>query len=251
MILIKKIGLFVGATCVAAIGLIALQAVLGEPASGPDEALVGVSAERALPIPVEPPPAFEDARLMVEPPVLNEGVVLASSSRSSPKPMLLNWEDLMPEGEEERLAALYEEYFAQVEADLARAQPQTLSQASPLGAIEEGSEFDTMEQIGTFNVVEDLNGKTVRLPGFVVPFDFSVGGKYSEFLLVPYFGACIHTPPPPPNQIVYVKAEPRAEIVDIWVPVWVEGVLTTRRKDSDIGDSAYTLTLTKIEPYDF
>ena len=51
----------------------------------------------------------------------------------------------------------------------------------------------------------ELNGCEVRLPGYLVPLE-GQAGEWKEFLLVPYFGACIHSPPPPANQIVHVKA---------------------------------------------
>jgi hypothetical protein len=60
-------------------------------------------------------------------------------------------------------------------------------------------------------IVEDLNGRIVRMPGYLLPLDV-IGAKVTEFLLVPYIGACIHVPPPPPNQIVYVKV--------VKMPIW-------------------------------
>jgi len=117
--------------------------------------------------------------------------------------------------------------------------------------IAEGSAADTMEQIGTFNVVEELNGKRIRVPGYVVPFDFSADAEHKEFLLVPYFGACLHTPPPPPNQIIFIKADPAAKILDIEDPVWIEGTLSTGEFMSDLGNSAYELKLSKLEPYEY
>jgi len=56
-------------------------------------------------------------------------------------------------------------------------------------------------------VVQELNNVEVKLPGYIVPLDLDEDYRVNEFLLVPYFGACIHVPPPPPNQIIYVKAE--------------------------------------------
>jgi len=108
-----------------------------------------------------------------------------------------------------------------------------------------------MEQIGTFNVVKDLDGKRIRVPGYVVPFDFSADAEHKEFLLVPYFGACLHTPPPPPNQIILVKAETAAKISNIEEPVWLEGTLKTGEFLSDLGNSAYVLDLSKLEPYEY
>jgi hypothetical protein len=58
------------------------------------------------------------------------------------------------------------------------------------------------------SIVEELSGQRVRIPGYLLPLEIS-GTKVTEFLLVPYFGACIHTPPPPPNQIIHVKIVPK------------------------------------------
>ena len=168
----------------------------------------------------------------------------------------LTWEDLMPIGEEEQLALLYEEFYAELRDNM-EAQSQLLKEAQQNGeafdvsTVIEGSSADTMEQIGTYNVVDDLDGLDIRLPGYVVPLDFSANGQYDEFLLVPYFGACLHTPPPPPNQIVFVKADPSAEVASIYEPVWVEGKMKTGKFESDTGNSAYELTLSKIEIYEY
>ncbi len=166
----------------------------------------------------------------------------------------LRWEDLLPEGEDEILAALYSDFYKDQEKQLREQMP--LSQAAKaevdiMSLVEEGSADDTMEQIGTYNVVEDLNGARVRLPGYVVPLDFNAESEYDEFLLVPYFGACLHTPPPPPNQIIFVTSSPAQKIGDIYEPVWVEGVMKTGQFGSDLGNSAYELTLSKLEPYDY
>ena len=163
------------------------------------------------------------------------------------------WDDLMPDGELERLEALYTDFYDDLEARLKS--QNTLSEAAKdqdvAALIAEGSANDSMEQIGTYNVVEDLDGAKVRLPGYVVPFDFSSDAEYSEFLLVPYFGACLHTPPPPPNQMLFVKASPPAKITDIYEPVWLEGTISTGKFESDLGNSAYELTLAKLETYEY
>lgn len=162
-------------------------------------------------------------------------------------PQEMTWDDLMPEGEFEKLDEMYADYMAELERQM-RASSRPLSQTTP-DMVAEGSDLDQMEQIGTFNTVEALDGADIRLPGYVVPFDFDSGNEYSEFLLVPYFGACIHSPPPPPNQIVYVKTKKPVTVENIWSPVWVEGRLTTEKNLNDTGDAAYTLDLKKVEPY--
>ena len=167
----------------------------------------------------------------------------------------ITWDELMPEGEFEKLEALYADFFEQLEQNMS--QQQTLMDAAKQGDLDitamvaEGSADDTMEQIGTFNVVEELDGTNIRIPGYIVPLDFSADATHDEFLLVPYFGACLHTPPPPPNQILYVKSATPAQIPDIYEPVWLEGTLETGKFLTDMGDSAYELDLSKIEPYEY
>ncbi len=190
--------------------------------------------------------------------VLLAALVTSAMAGARSEPELLAWDDLMPDGEFEVLEQLYADYYAELEERWANAEQVSLSQAGQQASIEdgfaaiaEGSALDAMPQIGTFNVVEELDGLTVRMPGYVVPLDFAESGTFSEFLLVPYFGACIHSPPPPPNQIVYVTAEPAAKIDDIWLPVWVEGVMTTETNENDTGSAAYTIALSDLEMYDF
>lgn len=99
-------------------------------------------------------------------------------------------------------------------------------------------------------VVEALDGKTVKLPGFVVPLEGD-GEKVSEFLLVPYFGACIHVPPPPANQTVYVVTGPSAATVrKLFDVVWVTGVLRAKTGTTDLAEAGYTLHATTVEPYE-
>ena len=97
-------------------------------------------------------------------------------------------------------------------------------------------------------VVGELDGAEVRIPGYVVPLDFE-GTELREFLLVPYFGACIHVPPPPANQIVYVTTEDPYELGDVFDAVWVTGRLTAQGHLNEVGDAGYTLAASRIERY--
>jgi hypothetical protein len=101
-----------------------------------------------------------------------------------------------------------------------------------------------------------LDGQTVRMPGYMLPLEFS-GKRVSEFLLVPWVGACIHTPPPPPNQIVHVKVDKPVEFGGLFTPVWVTGQMGTgaAKKSlylidgtSDI-DVGYSLRASQVEAY--
>jgi hypothetical protein len=148
----------------------------------------------------------------------------------------VGWEDLMPEGEEERLAQMYQ------------AQMATLYGGA---AIAEGSAADTSVQIGTFNTVADLNGVSVRIPGYTVPFEYGSKAEITEFLLVPYFGACIHSPPPPPNQTIFVRTDTPIKLKDLAQAVWIEGTMLTQTQESDLADAAYTIEMTSITKYEY
>jgi hypothetical protein len=91
----------------------------------------------------------------------------------------------------------------------------------------------------------------VKVPGFVVPLKSNAAGQVNEFLLVPYFGACIHVPPPPPNQMIYVKMREGAELRSIEEAQWITGKLRAQHKDSSLGDAAYTLEGEKMEAYEY
>ncbi len=101
----------------------------------------------------------------------------------------------------------------------------------------------------TGGVVDELNGIQAKLPGFVVPLELSGEGKVKEFLLVPYFGACIHYPPPPANQIVYVTLDKPVEIESPWDPIWATGELKTESYESDLAAAGYTMAARAIEEY--
>lgn len=93
----------------------------------------------------------------------------------------------------------------------------------------------------------ELEGLRIRIPGYVVPLDM-LGGDIREFLLVPYMGACIHTPPPPANQIIQVVSA-RRQALQTMDAVWVVGTLKVGRSDTRMGVSGYVLDATRIEPY--
>ena len=169
------------------------------------------------------------------------------------KPLTINWEALLPEGEPEKIDKLFNEYYDGLDEKLRSRQPLSLIEAAKSGdysEIEEGSALDFMPQIGTFNVVEELDGVRVRIPGYVLPFEYSESGDITEFLLVPYFGACIHTPPPPPNQIVYVTSEKSVALGNQWDAIWAVGMLRAKSNMNELGDSAYTLEIDSWETYD-
>jgi len=103
-----------------------------------------------------------------------------------------------------------------------------------------------------------LDGKRVALAGYLLPLDFNPDGT-NEFLLVPYVGACIHVPPPPPNQVVYVKSSKPYESVNLFEGVLITGKMKVQSQtrdlsfidgSSDVG-SGYVLEGETIEPYEY
>ncbi|MBI1265729.1 MAG: DUF3299 domain-containing protein [Alphaproteobacteria bacterium] len=144
---------------------------------------------------------------------------------------VLSWPDLMPEEEMEAWQALNE----------GRRDPSLMSRFLADDLVE--------GQVGSFNVVEDLDGLIVRMPGYLLPLDYVERGSAREFLLLPYHGACIHSPAPPPNQIVYLRSIEPIEFNALWDPVWVEGRMQVERVDTELAAIAYSMTARSVEPY--
>ncbi len=89
----------------------------------------------------------------------------------------------------------------------------------------------------------------MRIPGYLIPLEFD-STSVREFLLVPYFGACIHVPPPPSNQIVYVESPEDVAISGMFDAVWVTGTLSTRSFSHEIADAGYSIEASEVRPYE-
>ncbi|MBH3430032.1 DUF3299 domain-containing protein [Pseudomonas alkylphenolica] len=99
-------------------------------------------------------------------------------------------------------------------------------------------------------VVKALDGQQVRLPGYIVPLEVSEEGRTTEFLLVPYYGACIHVPPPPSNQIVHIVSEMGVRVEDLYQPYWIEGRMQVKNTSSELADAGYQMEAEKIYAYE-
>lgn len=153
----------------------------------------------------------------------------AAATAKNREPRRLDWDALLPPDERNRF-------------DVAPGRPKHdyLGESGP-GA----------EQQGSMSVNTELNGKLVKIPGFVVPLDVFGTGHVQEMFLVPYFGACIHVPPPPPNQIVYVKMAKPMKLGSMYDAVWITGTMRAETKASRFGSAAYTLDGTEMEEYKY
>ena len=158
----------------------------------------------------------------------------------------IEWPDLMPP---EVLAILLNppEYIAEIEDG--SAEDQISSQMK--SAVNQSEEDAYQKALVSTDVNENLDGAMIRIPGFVVPLEFDEEQTISQFFLVPYFGACLHMPPPPPNQIILVNAAKGIQMSALYDPFWIEGQLSTSFQENDMATSAYAMQLKRIEPYSY
>lgn len=147
--------------------------------------------------------------------------------RAADQPIELQWSDLIPEGD---TAVLMETLRG-------------------LGVVEHGELSTGFEQETSAAVTTEYDGKLVRLPGYVVPLDFSSTG-ITEFILAPFVGACIHVPPPPPNQLVFVTTTEPYPSQGLFEAVYVIGTFGTAATGTQLAEIGYALSADRIEPYE-
>lgn len=123
-----------------------------------------------------------------------------------------------------------------------------LSQLADALAAESGPA--ALQQYPAAPVVKALDGIQARLPGYIVPLDMSEEGRVIEFLLVPYYGACIHVPPPPSNQIVHATSELGVLVEALYDPFWIEGPLKVEHASSELAEAGYRMDAQKIYLYE-
>ena len=105
-------------------------------------------------------------------------------------------------------------------------------------------------------VDKQLDGQFIRLPGYALPLEYN-GAAIQEFLLVPYVGACIHVPPPPQNQMVFVKLAEPFIVTDLFTPVWITGRVSIEKTETIVPLSdgkapvtaGYVVDVAKVESY--
>ena len=94
----------------------------------------------------------------------------------------------------------------------------------------------------------NLNNKNIKIAGYITPIAFD-GENVTEFLFVPYRGACIHVPPPPANQIIYVKSATGLKADKIWAPQWITGILSVNSVSTIVADVGYSIQHASVSPY--
>jgi len=118
----------------------------------------------------------------------------------------------------------------------------------------EGETYDgrleTLPQTDIAPIIKTLDKQKLKLPGYMVPIKFNAS-SVSEFLLVPYMGACVHTPPPPENQIVYISLNKPLVTKDLWSPVWVSGTMKAQMSMTKYATAGYHMTEALAEVYEY
>lgn len=159
-------------------------------------------------------------------------LMLFSGALATPKtalaatPREITWDDLLPAG------VPYSEIIGEGELD------------------EVNDTWNPIYDENATKLNESLDGSYIKMPGFIIPFDIGVKGV-TEFILVPYTGACIHMPPPPANQLVMVNAKTPWPSDDLWNPVWVIGMMRMQLQSTDLGQTGYAIVADQMEVYEW
>ena len=161
-------------------------------------------------------------------------LLFCTSSLWAAEPRELTWSELIPP-----------------DAPPQQAQPAPMHDLSQLAdALAAESGPAAQQQAPDAPVIAALDGEQIKLPGYIVPLDVTEEGRVTEFLFVPYFGACIHVPPPPSNQIVHVTSELGVLMDALYQPFWIEGPLKVGQISSDQAEAGYQMQAEKIYPYE-
>ena len=157
----------------------------------------------------------------------------------------VEWTDLMPKDDLDALLAP-PEYLN----DIADG-----SQQDSVAALNQKESVDAQtkryrDALSSTRVMQEFNGKQIRIPGYMVPLEQNEEREVTAFFIVPYFGACLHMPPPPPNQILYVQYEEGIALEALQQPFWFEGTLTVALNENALGTLAYTLNIDDYRLYE-
>jgi len=127
--------------------------------------------------------------------------------------------------------------------------PEDLKALEAMGEIDHGGVMQN-DALTSTKTVAKMNGARGKIPGYIVPVTFDDRGRITELFLVPYFGACIHMPAPPPNQIIYIKPKKPLPPSQIWDAYWAIGTVRIAKTENEMALSAYSLDLERLEIID-
>jgi len=168
----------------------------------------------------------------------------AASSPEEESYTTIEWTDLMPADDLEALLNPPED-LQEIEDGSAEDLISNQIQA----AISQASDSRYQQALSSTNIRPEYDKKRIRIPGFIVPLSFGENNSITEFFVVPYFGACIHVPPPPPNQIIFGKYPEGFKLDALYDAFWIEGTLSTSLVENDMATSAYSIDIFQITDY--
>ena len=146
-----------------------------------------------------------------------------------------DWLELMPEADQKALEQMPEIDHDSPEAQGTFTEKGGMKQSKGLPAV-----------MYSTKTVPAMNGRDIRIGGYPVPLEADAKGNSTLFFLVPYPGACIHVPPPPPNQLILVRYPKGLKLADIYTPLWVTGKVQVEKISNDLADAAYALDAQKV-----
>ncbi|GAB1623214.1 hypothetical protein AAOGI_32640 [Agarivorans albus] len=207
--------------------------------------------------------------------LIGAAILLFTLNAQSADFVELQWEELKPHPPEQvKLPDLSQAQIAQLQEVLNLAMSEQEKDKAELAKVKANLRLDGIDadkvlalrqqyieqqELAALALTSAHDGKLVRMPGFLVPLEFSESMVGTDFLLVPYAGACIHMPPPPANQIVRVSFPKGFKLKNYKYPVWVEGVISSNLKTENLyivdGYSdltmGYTMSASLIEDYEY
>lgn len=182
-----------------------------------------------LPKPIKPSGAFEGQSTKV----IMDG-----------KYQQLRWPDLIPDSELRAILNPPESLM-----NIAEGSEEDIRVQGGLKSSSKGGDTAYERALVSTNVKAEYNNHLIKLPAFIVPLDFTDDGTISSFFAVPFFGACIHVPPPPPNQIIYSTYSKGFKVEQLYEPFWLFGKLSTKKLTNDMATAAYSLQVDDIKVF--
>jgi len=173
--------------------------------------------------------------------VMTSPQALSATSNSDYK--TIEWTDLMPQDD---LDALLNppEYLNEI-AD-GSLEDQISSQLEGAMSVDDSR---YQQALSSAQIKPEFNNQKVKIPAFIVPLEYDEKQKVIEFFLVPYFGACIHVPPPPPNQIIFAAYKEGMSLEALYDAFWISGTLKTSLTENETATSAYSIVIDDIQLY--
>lgn len=157
-------------------------------------------------------------------------ILLLCSSLAHAELPETDWLELMPKSDQKALEQM---------PDIDHNSPEASGTFTAKGGMKQAKGLPAV--MYSTKTVAAMNGKHIRIGGYPVPLETDAKGRSTLFFLVPYPGACIHVPPPPPNQLVLVRYPKGLKLDDIYTPLWVVGTLKVEKVSNDLADAAYAM----------